>query len=88
VSKAKKEFLVKVLIEPKPELLDPQGHAVEIAMHELGLESARETRVGKLVKYKTFADSEGEARKRAVDIANKLLINPIIEVYEIEVDAL
>lgn len=85
---ATKEFLVKVLIEPRPELLDPQGHAVEIAMHELGLETARETRVGKLVKYKARAASEEEVRKRAIDISNKLLVNPIIEIFSIEVEAL
>ncbi len=88
MSKTAKEYLVKILIEPKPELLDPQGHAVEIAMHELGLATARETRVGKLVKYKTLALSETEARQKAIEIANQLLINPIIEVYAIEVDAL
>jgi phosphoribosylformylglycinamidine synthase len=80
--------LVKVLIEPKPELLDPQGHAVEIAMHELGLETARETRVGKLVKYKAHALSAEEAEKKAIAIANQLLVNPIIEVFSIEVEAL
>ncbi|MBI1743615.1 phosphoribosylformylglycinamidine synthase subunit PurS [Candidatus Acetothermia bacterium] len=85
---ATKEFLVKVLIEPKPELLDPQGHAVEIAMHELGLETARETRVGKLVKYKVQAASEEEVRKKAIDISNELLVNPIIEIFSIEVETL
>ena len=85
---ATKEFLVKVLIEPKPELLDPQGHAVEIAMHELGLETARETRVGKLVKYKVRAASEEEVHKKAIDISKELLVNPIIEIFSIEVEAL
>ena len=85
---AMKEFLVKVLIEPKPELLDPQGHAVEIAMHDLGLETARETRVGKWVKYKARAASEEEARERAVEVSKKLLVNPIIEMFSIEVEAL
>jgi phosphoribosylformylglycinamidine synthase len=88
MSQVPKEFLVKVLIEPKPDLLDPQGHAVEIAMHELGLKTAQDTRVGKLVKYKTRASSEEEARKSAIAIANKLLVNSITEIYSIEVKAL
>jgi phosphoribosylformylglycinamidine synthase len=83
-----REFLVKVLIEPKPELLDPQGQAVELAMHELGMETVHETRVGKLVKYKVRAASESEAREKAAEIARRLLINPIIETFSIEVEAL
>ncbi|MDW8141346.1 MAG: phosphoribosylformylglycinamidine synthase subunit PurS, partial [Candidatus Bipolaricaulota bacterium] len=52
-----KEFVVRVLVEPKPELLDPQGQAVERALKELGLTTVSQTRVGKLIKFKLKAVS-------------------------------
>ncbi|MCL6642884.1 MAG: phosphoribosylformylglycinamidine synthase subunit PurS [Candidatus Bipolaricaulota bacterium] len=83
-----KEFLVRVLIEPKPELLDPQGQAVERALVELGLRNLSGTRVGKLVKFKLKAISAGQARERVTEIAQKFLANPVIERFSVEVEEL
>jgi phosphoribosylformylglycinamidine synthase len=83
-----KEFLVRVSIEPKPELLDPQGQAVERAMQELGLRNISQTRVGKLVKFKLKAVSTTQAREKISEIAQKLLANPVIERYSVEVEEL
>lgn len=81
-----KEFLVRVLIEPKPELLDPQGQAVERAMKDLGLSSISQTRVGKVVRFKLKAVSPQQARERVTEIAHKLLANPVIERYSVELE--
>ncbi len=81
-----KEFLIRVSIEPKPELLDPQGQAVERAMQELGLRNISQTRVGKVVKFKLKAVSTTQARERVSEIAQKLLANPVIERYSVEVE--
>ncbi|MCI2430924.1 phosphoribosylformylglycinamidine synthase subunit PurS [Candidatus Acetothermia bacterium] len=83
-----KEFTVRVLIEPKPELLDPQGQAVERAIKDLGLAHISQTRVGKLVKFKLKAVSLPQARERVSEIAHKLLANPVIERYSVEVEEL
>lgn len=83
-----KEFLIRVSIEPKPELLDPQGQAVERAMQELGLRNISQTRVGKLVKFKLKAVSTTQAREKVSEIAQKLLANPVIERYSVEVEEL
>ncbi len=83
-----KEFLIRVLIEPKPELLDPQGQAVERAMQELGLRNISQTRVGKLVKFKLKAVSTSQAREKVSEIAQKLLANPVTERYSVEVEEL
>jgi phosphoribosylformylglycinamidine synthase len=83
-----KDFLVRVLIEPKPDLLDPQGQAVERAMQELGLRNISQTRVGKLVKFKLKAVSTTQAREKVSEIAHKLLANPVIEKYSVEVEDL
>lgn len=83
-----KEFLVRVLIEPKPELLDPQGQAVERALVELGLRNVSGTRVGKLIKFKLKAVSAQQARERISEIAQKFLANPVIEKYSLELEEL
>lgn len=83
-----KEFLVRVLVEPKPELFDPQGQAVERAMIELGLKNISGTRVGKLIKFKLKAVSAQQAREKVSEIAQKFLANPVIEKYSIEVEEL
>lgn len=83
-----KEFLVRVLIEPKPELLDPQGQAVERAMLELGLKNISHTRVGKLITFRLKAVSAQHAREKVSEIAQKFLANPVIEKYSIELEEL
>ncbi|MCS6903188.1 MAG: phosphoribosylformylglycinamidine synthase subunit PurS [Candidatus Bipolaricaulota bacterium] len=83
-----KEFVVRVLVEPKPELLDPQGQAVERALKELGLTTVSQTRVGKLIKFKLKAVSASHARERVAEIAQKFLANPVIEKYSVELEEL
>lgn len=82
-----KEFLVRVLVEPKPELLDPQGQAVERALAELGL-SAQGTRVGKCITFRVKALSARQARARVGEVAQKFLANPVIERYSLELEEL
>ncbi len=83
-----KEFLIRVLVEPKPELLDPQGQAVERALNELGLKNVRETRVGKLITFRLKAISAAQARHKVTEIAQKFLANPVIERFSVEVEEL
>lgn len=83
-----KEFLVRVLVEPKAELLDPQGQAVERALIELGLKNISQTRVGKVIKFKLKALNAQQARERVSEIAQKFLANPVIEKYSIELEEL
>jgi phosphoribosylformylglycinamidine synthase PurS subunit len=70
----------RVLIRPKEGILDPQGKAVERALPALGFEGVSHVRVGRLVELE--ADSADELG----DLCEKLLANPLIEDYEIQVD--
>ncbi|HED04896.1 MAG TPA: phosphoribosylformylglycinamidine synthase, purS protein [Candidatus Fraserbacteria bacterium] len=81
-------YLVKVLVEPRPGLLDPEGQAIERAIQELGLPEAHETSVGKLISFKLPGGSLEEVRERANWIGQKLLANPVIERFSLEVEAL
>ena len=70
----------RVLIRPKEGILDPQGKAVERALPALGFEGMREVRVGRLVELDVDDDT------RLGELCEKLLANPLVEDYEIEVD--
>ena len=70
---------VKVLIRPREGILDAQGKAVERALPALGFDGVGEVRVGRLVELETDDPS------RIDELCQKLLANPLIEDYEIEI---
>ena len=76
---------VVVSVMPKPEILDPQGKAVHGALPRLGFSGITDVRQGK--RFELEVDGEvTEARfAEIVDLAEKLLSNPVIEDFEVEV---
>lgn len=72
---------------PLKELLDPQGKAVLGGLKNLGLGSIEDVRVGKHISLQVEAASEEEAKRLAEDASKKLLANPVMEYYEITVNA-
>jgi phosphoribosylformylglycinamidine synthase subunit PurS len=73
---------------PLKELLDPQGKAVLGGLKNLGLGAIEDVRVGKHISLQIEAASEEEAKNLAEEASKKLLANPVMEFYEIEVDNL
>lgn len=67
----------------KPDVLDPQGKAIQHACASLGYGAVEEVRQGKLFEVSLAAGSEDEARKVLAELSEKLLANPVIEDYEI-----
>jgi len=72
-----------VLVRPKAGILDPQGAAVESALEHLGF-AVSGARVGKVVDLEVDAADEAEARAQVEQMCERLLANPLIESYEIE----
>jgi phosphoribosylformylglycinamidine synthase PurS subunit len=68
----------RVLVRPKAGILDPQGQAVERALPALGFTGATGVHVGRLIEL----DVEDEAQ--LPDMCERLLVNPLIEDYEIQ----
>jgi phosphoribosylformylglycinamidine synthase subunit PurS len=75
----------RIHITLKRGVLDPQGKAIESALHGLGFAEAADVRQGKVIEV-TLAgvDDADEARARAVAMCGKLLANPVIEDYAVE----
>ena len=72
------DLRARVLIRPKEGILDPQGQTVERALPALGFEGASHVRIGRLVELEVDDPSELPA------MCEKLLANPLIEDYEVE----
>ncbi|HSK16167.1 MAG TPA: phosphoribosylformylglycinamidine synthase subunit PurS [Gaiellaceae bacterium] len=74
-----------VLVRPKGGILDPQGEAVERSLRQLGF-PVDTARVGRLIDLEVDAPSAAEARSQLEQMCERLLANPLIESYEIEVE--
>ncbi len=68
----------RVLIRPKEGILDPQGQAVKRALPALGFAGVEEVRVGRVVELEVKDASLLDA------MCQKLLANPLVEDYEIQ----
>ncbi|HEY7002764.1 MAG TPA: phosphoribosylformylglycinamidine synthase subunit PurS [Gaiellaceae bacterium] len=75
-----------VLVRPKAGILDPQGRAVESSLRQLGF-PVGEARVGRVIDLDVDAATADEARGAIERMCERLLANPLIESYEIEVEA-
>lgn len=67
----------------KPDVLDPQGRAIQRACASLGHDAVRDVRQGKLFEVELDAPDEAAARRLLEELAGKLLANPVIEDHEI-----
>ena len=79
------DFEVDVHITPRPGLLDPQGNAVANALRSLDFPGVGTVRVGRLIRLSLAAASAQIAREETDRMCRKLLANPVIEDFEIEV---
>jgi phosphoribosylformylglycinamidine synthase subunit PurS len=75
----------RVFVTLKPSVFDPQGTTVAEALHTLGYAAVRDVRQGKYFELEIDAPNPDEARRLASEAADKLLSNPVIESYRIEV---
>ena len=69
----------------KPEILDPQGKAVQGALPRLGFEGVSEVRQGKRFELEVDGEVTEERLAQLHEIAEKLLSNPVIEDFEVHV---
>ena len=71
----------------KPEILDPQGRAVQRALGRLGMEGVRDVRQGKQFVIDLEGDLAGDRAELMEKLASELLSNPVIEDFTMRVEA-
>ncbi len=69
----------------KPEILDPQGRAVQGALGRLGLSGVADVRQGKKFVIELEGDLDDARRATLDELAGELLSNPVIENYTMTV---
>ncbi len=76
----------RVFVTLKPSILDPQGKTITQALHTMGYDTVKSVRQGKYFELDVDADSADEAQKTVAEVADRLLANPVIESYRVEVE--
>ncbi len=75
------KFRAEIDIMPLKELLDPQGKAVQLGLHNLGIDQMENVRIGKHITVEVDADSESSANGMVEKACKSLLANMIMENY-------
>ena len=75
----------RVFVALKPSVFDPQGKTVTDALHTLGYSAVKEVRQGKYFELEIDVQRPDDARRLAAEAAAKLLSNPVIESYRVEI---
>ena len=70
---------------PLKELLDPQGKAVHGSLDNLGMKGIEDVRIGKNITLQVEAPTKEAALQVAEQASKKLLANPVMEHFEIEI---
>jgi phosphoribosylformylglycinamidine synthase PurS subunit len=81
-------FEARVDVTHLPGVLDPQGATVERALPALGYTNVSEVRIGKSIRLVVDAPDEATARAQVEEMCERLLANPVIEAYEVGLEAL
>ena len=76
----------RVFVTLKPSVFDPQGRTIAESLHSMGYTGVGDVRQGKYFELEFETGSADKARALASEIADKVLANPVIESYRIELD--
>ena len=79
-------MLARVYVTLKQGVLDPAGKAVERSLHSLGYPEVEGVRLGKYVEVQVAETDPAKARARVEEMCKKLLANPVVENFKVEVD--
>ncbi|MEW6472669.1 MAG: phosphoribosylformylglycinamidine synthase subunit PurS [Actinomycetota bacterium] len=78
-------YEVRIEVAHRPGILDPQGGVIERALPALGYGNVSHVRVGKSIRLAVEATDEAAARAEVEEMCRRLLANPVIEDYTIEI---
>ncbi|MGA0768102.1 MAG: phosphoribosylformylglycinamidine synthase subunit PurS [bacterium] len=75
--------VITVMLQPN--VLDVQGQAVQGALKHLGFESVEQVRIGRQIEMILPTEDREAARLQLREMADKLLANPVIEDFQIDI---
>lgn len=80
-----KNYQAKIYVTLRSGILDVQGKTVEHALHSLDFDMTSNVRIGKYITMNVEAQNDGQALAFAESACKKLLSNPVIEDYKVEI---
>ncbi|MCF8370228.1 MAG: phosphoribosylformylglycinamidine synthase subunit PurS [Bacteroidales bacterium] len=78
------KFTAEINVMPLKALLDPQGKAVRMSMHNMGYKTIDNVRIGKHITMELEAGDRQEASDKVEEACKKILSNPVMEFYEFD----
>lgn len=81
-------WLARVHVVLKAIVNDPQGEAIMGGLRSLGFAGVNQVRSGKYMEIQLEAPDKSDAEHQIDDMCRKLLANPVIEDYRVEVERL
>ena len=81
-------YEARVEISHLPGIADPQGATVERSLPALGYDNVSNVRIGKSIRLVIDASDDAAARAQVDEMCRRLLTNPVIEAFEVELTEL
>ena len=81
-------YEARIEVTHRPGVLDPQGATVERALPALGYSGVSDLRIGKCIRLVVEAPDRETARAQVESMCERLLVNPVIEAYDLELTEL
>jgi phosphoribosylformylglycinamidine synthase len=79
-------YEARIEVGHRPGILDPQGGVIERALPALGYANVTRVRVGKSIRLVVEAPDLEAARAQVAEMCNRLLANPVIENFSIDLE--
>jgi phosphoribosylformylglycinamidine synthase PurS subunit len=79
-----RRYEARIEVVHRPGILDPQGGAIERALPALGYGNVSLVKVGKSIRLVIEAPGPDAARAQVDEMCRRLLANPVIEDYAVE----
>jgi phosphoribosylformylglycinamidine synthase PurS subunit len=79
------QYQAKIHVTLRPSVLDPAGVAVRSGLEKLGYGGVEGVRIGKYIELTLTAEDLETARAQVDSMCDRLLANPTIENYHIEI---
>lgn len=74
-----------IYVTLKNGVLDPQGEAVKKSLKVMDFGKVNEVRIGKFIEVWLESNDQDSALKELKEMSDKLLANPVIEDYRVEI---
>ncbi|MGH8944714.1 MAG: phosphoribosylformylglycinamidine synthase subunit PurS [Acidimicrobiia bacterium] len=74
-----------VTINRRPEIADPEGTTVQRALHDMGYGEVAQVRMDRVIHLEVKGDDPGAVKAQVEEMCRRILANPVLEDFEVEV---